>query len=703
MAMDTLMSNYMEVENVISGGLGTVSEPLDRTWDGRAAHTTAQTMTTPQITSSPRQVEPLLSLLPFAGEISVTDHLCPARPVLKTNNLKELLVTIGNKQFIDRELPPPAKGLAVHDRFTPAYYVALHNLVAAAGYDGNGFSYPPGTHNYMGARIPLVHTGLDIKAWRKHLIGYGEAGELLQFLEFGFPLGLVQLPELESCERNHGSSYQYFHHIDKFITGEIKKGGLTGPFTTPPMQDLIVSPLMTAPKKPQDRRPVFDATFGQNSLNNATPSDFYLGMPTIYTYPKIEDFRNMVLKCGPGCYMWKRDLSRFFLQLPMDPVEFNRVGFIWRGLIFIFVSLMFGLRHSGFQGQRVTDAVTWRHRQLGLETPEESAFNCCNYSDDIGGVEVTRSRAMLSFNSVARLLGELGLAESESKARPPSSEMTYLGVQFNSSNMTMSVPPEKLAEIKSVIIKWVNKTTATKKPLQSLLGQLFWVSKCVRHSRVFMGRLLAQLRELSAKPDNFRIKLSDDCRKDLMWWDRFLKVFNGIVMIKNEEAIPLPIEQLIDKPSDIVAGDATLTGGGAWHGNLYWSRQFPFQLCDPKIPVHVKEFLVVIVSIKLWGEDWTGRVVQIFCDNDPVVEVIAGERPKDPKMLSLLREFVYLVCTLKFYPVMRKISSADNFLADHISRRFDHAAAQSLFSNNGLPEMTLVDVPDKLFDMIAPW
>ena len=70
--------------------------------------------------------------------------------------------------------------------------------------------------------------------------------------------------------------------------------------------------MMTAPKKPQDRRPVFDATFGNKSLNNSTPSDFYLGLPTVYTYPKIEDFRSMVLKCGKGCFMWKRDLSRFF-------------------------------------------------------------------------------------------------------------------------------------------------------------------------------------------------------------------------------------------------------------------------------------------------------------------------------------------------------------------------------------------------------
>ena len=112
---------------------------------------------------------------------------------------------------------------------------------------------------------------------------------------------------------------------------------------------------------------------------------------------------------------------------------------------------------------------------------------------------------------------------------------------------------------------------------------------------------------------------------------------------------------------------------------------------------------MVIVSTKLWGSSWTGQVIQIFCDNDPVCDVVEGERPSDSKMLSLLREFKYLVCKYRFYPVMRKIASADNHIADHISRRFDQESAQSIFSANSLGPMTLVDVPDRFFDLTDPW
>ena len=112
---------------------------------------------------------------------------------------------------------------------------------------------------------------------------------------------------------------------------------------------------------------------------------------------------------------------------------------------------------------------------------------------------------------------------------------------------------------------------------------------------------------------------------------------------------------------------------------------------------------MVIVSIKLWGSSWTGQVIQIFSDNDSVCDVIDGERPSDSKMLSLLREFKYLVCKYRFYPTMRKISSEDNLIADHISRRHDDDAAQALFIKQGLGHMDIVNAPDRLFDLTNPW
>ena len=202
-----ILKDHSEVEQVLNGGVGTA--PVDcPAW---------QIGSVLSLSEAPASN----GLLPFESCEFPSPAGAAAQPVIKTKHLKEFKVYFNNKVFIDRLLPPPAKPMVQHPRFTPAYYLSLHNLTSRAGRDGNGFWYPANTPNYKGARIPLAHTGLKIGNWRRLLIGYGEGNELLQFMEFGFPLGLVDSPDLVPCERNHGSAYQYFPHIDKFITSEI--------------------------------------------------------------------------------------------------------------------------------------------------------------------------------------------------------------------------------------------------------------------------------------------------------------------------------------------------------------------------------------------------------------------------------------------------------------------------------------------------
>ena len=76
----------------------------------------------------------------------------------------------------------------------------------------------------------------------------------------------------------------------------------------------------------------------------------------------------MVSWLGRDCFIFKRDLSRYFLQIPMDPTDNNKVCFVWRSALYFFAGLMFRLRHAGYQGQRITTAISWIHSRLGLET-----------------------------------------------------------------------------------------------------------------------------------------------------------------------------------------------------------------------------------------------------------------------------------------------------------------------------------------------
>ena len=589
--------------------------------------------------------------------------------------------------------------VAQHINFPMEYFVALHKLVSAPG-----STYPAYTPNHIGARIQLQHTRLNIQRWRHHLIGY-EGADLVQYLEYGFPIGLSEdkIEELVPTLRNHGSSYQFFTYLDKFLSTGLERCELAGPFKAPPFDSVHVSPLMTAIKKPDGRRSVFDATFGEMSLNNCTPQDTYLNQTVAYDFPKIEDFKRIVLSCGQGSYLWKRDLSRYYLQLPVDPTEYPLLCFVWRFMMFFFCALMFGLRHAGLQGQKVTTAVTWIHRNLGLDTDAQTPYKSLNYSDDIGGGEGALERAKQSFEALGLLFTDLGLDESTSKAHPPSTSMPYLGIQFDTVLMRMSIPPEKIAEVREEISLWLKRSTASKKSLQQLLGKLFWVSRCVKFSRGFMGRLLTQLQHMHSLPDQKKTKLSDGCKQDIQWWDRYLRRFNGIEMLYPSDPLDLSLSQLLDTSALVNCGDAYPGGGGAYFGGEYWSRKFPDWLTDQSTPIHLLEFWVVVASAWLWGETWRGKLVYVFCDNVAVVEVLDKEKPKDPRMLQLLQEYLYIVCTRGFTPVFKKVGTADNDLADFLSRNHDKSATKSYFKSKNLPMRTCIPAPDHLFTLRSNW
>ena len=248
-----------------------------------------------------------------------------------------------------------------------------------------------------------------------------------------------------------------------------------------------------------------------------------------------------------------------------------------------------------------------------------------------------------------------------------------------------------MIEIKSEILKWSRKTVAKKSELQSVLGKLLWVSKTVKFSRVFVARIIAETRKLQRQSE--KTVLSNDIRKDFLWWHNFLEVFNGV------ELIP-PIG-----PTLAIYGDACPQSGGSWNESVaeYFSLDFPTYLCSADTPIHTKEFIVVILSARLWGPKWAGNRVVIYCDNDAVCDTIVYQKPKDITMQKMLREFLYWICRYNFTPVLEKIGTKDNDVADFLSRNTNPSDIDAFFTSKGMSKQTKVEIPIEWFEFKADW
>ena len=103
--------------------------------------------------------------------------------------------------------------------------------------------------------------------------------------------------------------------------------------------------------------------------------------------------------------------------------------------------------------QCVTDAIRYILHQDNIIV--------VNYIGDFACI-ATPSHTCMHFQSLRSLLQELGVQESEAKATEPSSVMAWIGTEFNTLDMTLQMPQEKISETFQLVREWGNKTTATK-------------------------------------------------------------------------------------------------------------------------------------------------------------------------------------------------------------------------------------------------
>ena len=79
------------------------------------------------------------------------------------------------------------------------------------------------------------------------------------------------------------------------------------------------------------------------------------------------------------------------------------------------------------------------------------------------------------------------------------------------------------------------------------------------------------------------------------------------------------------------------------------------------------------------------------------------QKPKDENLQQLLREFLFWVCRFNFFPIMQKIASKENNVADYISRVYAKDSIDNYFESCGYVNQTSVNIPLEWFSFQAEW
>ena len=464
----------------------------------------------------------------------------------------------------------------------------------------------------------------------------------MDFVEFGFPTGYAGPVSDTKGTPNHPSAENFPEHIDKFVQKEISLGGLVGPLDEPPFEPWChVCPLMSREKgETEKRRVITDMTYPHaSSINAYIVKNGVYGVENQHRLPTVDLLADALAKMGDGAYLSTIDVSRAYKNFVSDPLDWPLLCFAWRNRYFCDLSMPFGAQASSFHMQSVANCIT--------DILKLHNIHSFMYLDDLIILSPNREAAWKHYNVARRLLEELGLAEATEKAQPPTHRLKWLRIIVDASDMTLSIPPEKVQAVLQQVNYYYTKTVITVKQLQSLLGHLLFIAKCVRPARVFVAHILEALRSTNTG----RVSLNQEFKADLNWFTQFCAEWNGIGVIPPRE------------PHKVLLVDACLSGIGGTDGEYAYGIQIVHKEDGAKNITELEALVVVVAAHTLLSPADRGTHVKIKSDNLAAVNVFRSGKAKNRVLQECARALWMVQAILGVELTYDHIPGRDNEVA----------------------------------------
>ena len=275
-----------------------------------------------------------------------------------------------------------------------------------------------GLPNFMGAKVPVPHQ-LNITKWKEFSPMIRDK-QLVQFLEFGFPVGYTgaQPPTLNLP--NHSSAIKHPLHVDTYLATEVDKVAI--PLDSQPFTEWWrVNPLMTRPKRDSNKmRVILDLSFPQGfSVNSEVPKNSLGGSQFKMRLPKPNALAARIQALGPTCLLYKVDLSRAYRQLRSDPFDWPFLGVHWDTSHYLNIAIPFGLRHGASACQKTTQAVA------DITEAQVGAVIHPHVADSSGAA--LPGDATVHYNHLLQVMNKVGLDAALEKCQAPAPFLSYRG------------------------------------------------------------------------------------------------------------------------------------------------------------------------------------------------------------------------------------------------------------------------------------
>ena len=304
-----------------------------------------------------------------------------------------------------------------------------------------------------------------------------------------------------------------------------------------------------------------------------------------------------------------------------------------------------------------------------------------NYLDDFITFTLKFEDAQFLYNTFFDCLTWLGVEVNTEKCLPPARIQKVLGLIYDSESMSVSLPNSKVQKYTNNMQGFV-----TRKSLEELIGQLTHSSYVIGPGRAFLQKLRKAL--YVKHKDNDIIYICDSLAKDLCWW---------IVALHNLNSKSLYVIADINLSTLEVFTDACLFGIGAICGLQHFSYLIPPWHFLKHQGIAVIECYAVVMAVETFSNNWKGKKVCLYIDCKHAGCAITKMNDSDEIMTSMIRYIAIQAVRLDFTYEVNWISSADNALADSLSR-IDYQKFDSLCEKGNIFSQGITPSIHNIFD-----
>jgi len=464
---------------------------------------------------------------------------------------------------------------------------------------------------------------------------------LLDGILHGFKIVNSSCPLKPASMNNYKSALSNHHLVEKQIRIELAEKR----YVVVEKPPLLISAIGAIEKSDGGVRIIHDCSQPKGlGLND------YVAEKLSVKYQSVQEAAQLL---APQDYMVKIDLKAAYRSVALHPSQWQYTGLKWtfkgesEPTYMIDTSLPFGAALSPGIFNRLTQAV---RRML-----EKRGIKSVVYLDDFWICASNLDTCKEAQQITLSLLRKLGFSIAWHKVEGPVQQLTFLGIEMDSCEMTLSLPQNKVAAYKLLLADFEHRSRASGRQLQQLAGKLAWASTVVAGGRIYLQRVLNTLRPL--KHAHHKVLLDNEFREDIKWWLLFMEQFNCKRII------------LKTRPEVCVFTDASQSGAGMvcesdW-GYIDWQLDLPHMVTKH---INVKEGAAVAGAVYRWAPSWTGCDVTIYTDNITTRAAFNKGNSHDATVMAHVRDVFWLSQVYDFKIKCVHIPGVTNFEADTVSR-----------------------------------